>query len=145
VTLPVSSPQDWQDLLDEKFPQGAQVNYVEADGSLSEQVYNVPYIVVLEMLETGPLLRGIQFGTDRDLSVPVTSWDEKDDAGHVLVRVGTVDGFTLEFSNWLSESAAFAMTAVRPEHTQALQEISSLFQSGGIVPSSPSPAVPVEE
>lgn len=133
MTTPVSvksltTVEDWQSYLDSKFPAGVQINVVTSDG-LSPDAYNIPYMAVLSIIDNWPYLRGFNYGTDYDYSIPVSGWEELDREGHFVAHVPTADGIVLELSSWLSDAAAQAMTAERAEHQQVLGEIVTVVQN----------------
>jgi hypothetical protein len=125
VTLPTTAAE-WQQLLDEKFPEGAQVSEVLPDGTLSGDAQtSVPVLVVMSMDGSWPELAGLGVQDGRDVQLDPTSWTEIDRDGHYACQVGTEDG-TYEVSSWLSPEQAAVMAPLRDSQREYLSQLAEL-------------------
>lgn len=134
MTSPAVTSAEWQELLDERFPEGALVSRVLPDGSLSGDVmYLCPVLVVMSMRDEWPMIVGI--GTDgHDVQIHAVSWEEIDRSGHFVARVHSEASASdvrdhFEISSWLSPVAVASMTAVRESQRDWLIQVSESAQA----------------
>lgn len=113
----------WQQYLNERFPSGVQINYVEFDGSLRFPSRMLPAVVVMDLMSNGfPVLMGFDYlqQMSYDLQIFPESWEKIDRQGHFVVRVTQVDGPAIEMSSWIPEDMA---TEMHSERTRTLKEL----------------------
>jgi hypothetical protein len=125
LTLPTTAV-GWQQLLDEKFPEGAQVSLVLPDGTLSpDSQSGAPVLVVMSMNGVWPNLASLGTSDGHDVQLRPTSWIELDRFGHYACRVETEEG-TYDVSSWLSPEQVAEMAPVRDSQRDYLQQLADL-------------------
>lgn len=130
---PASTAEEWQALLDEKFPQGAMVSPVRANGDLSgNPVFRVPVLVVVAMRGEWPLIFAVD--GDHDLQLHVASWVEIDRSGHFVARakmapVGGARKGTWELNSWLSPMLVEGLAPFREPQRQWILEVAKSAES----------------
>lgn len=132
MTLP-SSSQEWQALLDERFPSGAAVTRVLEGGSLDSRAVFLPVLMVAGMRGGWPLLVGVA-DNGLDMSLYIDSWQEVDRDGHYVARVSTApiqntQSGEFEISSWLTPFAEEQLLAVREEQREWLTQVIASAES----------------
>jgi hypothetical protein len=139
VTLPTTAAE-WQQLLDEKFPEGAQVSLVLPDGTLSGEVQSgAPVLVVMSMDGVWPHLVSLGTSDGHNVQLHPTSWEEIDRSGHFACRVETSEG-TYELSSWLTPEQVAEWAPLRDSQREYLEQLADVPGPEDVAPTDLTPA-----
>lgn len=124
--------QEWQALLDERFPEGAAVSLVSPSGQLSDVSYACPVLVVMAMHGEWPLIVGIA-EDGRDVQLYPATWTDLDHDGHYAARVQQADvpqasPGVFEINSWLSEEQAAELATVRDAQREWLLQVADVAE-----------------
>lgn len=130
MTLPTTAVE-WQQLLDEQFPEGVQIAPLLPDGTLSaEGQSSAPVLVVMSMEAGWPHLVSLGVNDGRDVQLRPTSWTEIDRDGHYACKIDTAEG-PYELSSWLTPEQVAVMTPLRDSQRDYLMQLADASAENG--------------